>query len=1066
MKTKTLAIILFTFVTFVIKGNESKKLFRWPAISPNGNTIAFSYQGDIWKVSARGGEAIRLTVHNGYEYAPRFSPDGTQIAFSGNRFGNDDIFTIPLKGGTVKRVTYHSARDVLCDWSESGKLIFETSREFRQPEWDYEIYSAPANGGTPSRFLNAVGYMATESPNGRFVAFVRGACRIARESYKGPANKDIWLYDSKHDKYIKLTTYEGNDFYPQWADNKNIYFISSRNGRYNIFKITIDTDGNVAHPPTAITHYSDDGIRYFNLSASGKYIVFERQTDIYYLNLEKGTPHKVKIDLSADFKHDPILHRSFSSKMRDYVVSPNGKLIAFVVHGEIFVKENKKGKSKSVNISNSPFRDLNPQWLSDSTLIFTSDRNGQYDIYLVKSDDPRTTNLFRSLKFKIERLTDTEEDESELSVSPNRKKLVYLQGNSKLISAIINTDGTLSDKTVLLNGWATPSGIAWSPDSKWLAYALEDLDFNSDVFIISAEGGEPVNVSMHPKGDYSPVWSPDGSKLAFLSERHNNDRDVWFVWLRKKDWERSKADWEELEDLKTDKSKKEKKKKNISVKIDFDNIYERLVQVTSFPGDEGNIAISKDGNTFYFTAIHPPSKGSDLFSAKWDGTKLKALTSGGINPYDIKTDRQGKYLYFLKSGGRLGKLNLKSSKTENISFQARMDINFKAEKNQIFEEAWRALRDGFYDPQFHGRNWDALRKKYKPRCMAASTDRDFRYMFNVMLGQLDASHMGMRGGKNEETQRESFGLLGAEFTPTAEGLKVVRVIPDSPADKEFSKLNAGDVIREIDGNPYNRKENFYKYLINKVNNKVLLSVVNKDGEEREVIIRPVKSLRDLLYKEWVRERKRLTDKYSHGRLGYIHIRGMNWSSFEEFQRDLMASGYGKEGIVIDVRFNGGGWTTDYLMTVLNVRQHAYTIPRGAAKTLAEHKKFRDYYPYSERLPYAPWTKPSIAMCNAESYSNAEIFSHAYKTLGIGTLVGEPTFGAVISTGAKNLIDGSYVRMPFRAWYVKATDKNMEHGPAVPQIIIYNNPDDKAKGRDTQLKAAVNELLKEIDSRKK
>jgi Tol biopolymer transport system component len=276
MKTKTLAIILFTFTTFVIKGNESKKLFRWPAISPNGNTIAFSYQGDIWKVSAQGGEAIRLTVHNGYEYAPRFSPDGTQIAFSGNRFGNDDIFTIPLKGGTVKRVTYHSARDVLCDWSESGKLIFETSREFRQPEWDYEIYSAPANGGTPSRFLNAVGYMATESPNGRFVAFVRGACRIARESYKGPANKDIWLYDSKHDKYIKLTTYEGNDFYPQWADNKNIYFISSRNGRYNIFKIIIDTDGNVAHPPTAITHYSDDGIRYFNLSTSGKYMVFER----------------------------------------------------------------------------------------------------------------------------------------------------------------------------------------------------------------------------------------------------------------------------------------------------------------------------------------------------------------------------------------------------------------------------------------------------------------------------------------------------------------------------------------------------------------------------------------------------------------------------------------------------------------------------------------------------------------------------------------------------------------------------------------------------------------------
>ena len=1066
---KTFLAGIFSLLLFFNAEAQTEKLLRYPALSPDGKEIAFSYQGDIWTVSTNGGEAVRRTVHSGYEYAPKFSPDGKQIAFSGKRFGNDDVFIIPAQGGEARRVTYHSSHDVLTDWAKDGTLIFSTSREFKQAEWDREIYTVSAKGGTPYRLLNAVGYMAAKSPDGKFIAFVRGACRISREAYTGPANKDVWLYDIENDKFTKLTDYNGNDIYPQWGANGEIFFLSSRNGRYNIYKMKIDDNGNLVSKPQALTNFKDEGIRYFSVGANGNLAAFEKHSDVYLLDVKNGEIKKVNIQIGADYKLDPVVHKQFHSKATDYAVSPDGKLIAFTVRGEIFVKENKKGKSKSVNLTQSPARDFNPQWVSDSSLIFVSDRNGEFDIYFVKSADPKQGNIFRTLKRKITRLTETPEDESGLVVSPDRDKVAYLVGNGKLVVAKVNKDGTLGNETVLLDGWATPSGVSWSPDSKWLAYALDDLDFNSEVYIQAADNSrKPVNISMHPKGDYSPVWSKDGSKLGFISERNNNNNDVWFVWLNKKDWEKTRADWEESEDEAPAKSSKKKGKKKSNktkpVKIDFDKIYERLVQVTSLPGDENNLEISEDGETFYFTAVHPPSKGNDLFGIKWDGTKMKALTNGGQNPTGVKMGPKGKYLYFSKSGGRLAKLNLKSSKTESVSFAAKMDINFKKEKKQIFEEAWRALNAGFYDPEFHGRNWKALKAKYEPLCLAASTDRDFRDMFNEMLGQLDASHMGMYGQDREETQQESFGLIGAEFKPTDAGLKVLRVIPESPADKDFSKLYAGDVITAINGNPYKANENFYKYLINKVNEKVILSVTNKDGEQREVVIRPVRSLKDQLYNEWVNERKRLTEKYSHGRLGYIHIKGMNWTSFEKFERELTASGYGKEGIVIDVRFNGGGWTTDYLMTVLNVRQHAYTIPRGAAKSLKEHKKFREYYPYGERLPYSPWTKPSIAMCNSNSYSNAEIFSHAYKTLGIGTLVGEPTFGAVISTGGHGLIDGSYVRMPFRAWYVKATDKNMEYGPAVPQIIVYNNPDDKAKGKDTQLKAAVDELLKEIDSK--
>ena len=297
-------------------------------------------------------------------------------------------------------------------------------------------------------------------------------------------------------------------------------------------------------------------------------------------------------------------------------------------------------------------------------------------------------------------------------------------------------------------------------------------------------------------------------------------------------------------------------------------------------------------------------------------------------------------------------------------------------------------------------------------------------------------------------------------------MEIIHIIPNSPADKIESKLNVGDVINAVDGSIVNVNMNFNSLLINKNDKRTLLDVTDKSGKQREVVIRPASNLRSELYDGWVEEHRKLTDKYSNGRLGYIHIQGMNWPSFERFERELTASGLGKEGIVIDVRFNGGGWTTDYLMTVLTYRQHAYTIPRGAAKNLAkEQKKFINHYPLGERLPFAAWTKPSIAMCNSCSYSNAEIFSHAYKTLGIGKLVGEPTFGAVISTGGRRLIDGSFVRLPFRGWYVKATEKNMEWGPAVPDLVVEESPDARAKNKDEQLKAAVDLLINDIDSRK-
>ncbi len=1072
-------VFFFCLLHIHLTAQEDLTILRFPALSPDGNQIALSYQGDIWTVDANGGTARRLTIHESYESHPQWSPDGQNIVFQGNRYGNNDIFSIKANGSRPMRLTHHSTSDSAPSFDHQGNVLFTTRRNFIQVEREQEIHQVSATGGTPFRLLNTTGFNPKVSPNGRFISFIQGNCRLAREAYTGPANRNILLYDTQNKTYQTITNFAAQDVYADWGNDQNLYFLSAKNGRYNIYQIGIDANGKTTGEPTALTNFTDEGIRYFDVSQNGQKIVFSRGTSIYTMNAQVGaTPQKIAVQVTEDYRFDPIEHKTYTKSARDYAISPNGKYLAIEVRGELFVTPNHKDRKRTVQITKNPARDQDMTWLNDSTLIFISDRNGNKDVFLAQSADTATVDLFKTFKLSIKAVTNTAEEETQIALSPDRKKLVMVKGRGKMVVADISANGALSNEITLLDGWDIPEGIEWSPDSKWLAYAYEDLNFNEEIYIHAADGkSEPHNVSMHPRGDYSPKWSADGSKLGFVSIRNNGDADLWFVWLKKEDWEKTKVDWEESEydepEKKDDKEKDKKKDKDKTekvepIQIDFDNIYQRIVQVTRLPGNEGDLVISKNGETFFFTTFNSGRAGSvgdpEFMKVKWDGSELKTVLSNG-KIGNISFDKAGKKLYYIKSGGTIAnfKADADKPKPETLPFSAKMDIHHAAERTQVFEETWRSLNAGFYDPQFHGQSWTALRDKYKARALAASTSQDFRDMTNEMLGQLNASHMGLYGSSPEETQRESTGLLGIEVMPLNNGVKITKVIANSPASRTESTLNIGDIITAVNGATITNNTNFYSLLQGTRNEKILLSIIANNGSSKEVIIRPTSSLRRALYDAWVNERKALTEKYSNGKLGYLHIQGMNWTSFERFERELAASGYGKEGIVIDVRFNGGGWTTDMLMAVLNVRQHSYTVPRGAAEDLnKENKKFKETYPYGERLPLSSWTKPSIALCNQNSYSNAEIFSHAFKTLDIGTLVGTPTFGAVISTGGQGLIDGSFVRMPFRAWYVKATGENMEHGPAVPDVIVENAPDSKANGDDPQLKKSVEILLSEME----
>ncbi|GAA5224982.1 S41 family peptidase [Membranihabitans marinus] len=1042
---------------------QNSYLVRYPDLSPNGQSLAFSWQGDIWLMDMEGEEGIRrMTVKESYESHPRWSEDGERLVFSSNRYGNADIMELSVATGNIKQLTYHSASDQEPSFDGQGNVYFSTRRTYRQLERESEIYILPQGGATPYRYLNALGFEPNVSPDGRFIAFVKGGCRVSREQYRGPANRDIYLYNVDKKTYTQLTKDEGMDVQPRWTKDNELYFLSARSGKYNIHRMSIDKQGK-ASGITAVTKFTDDGIRNFTVSADGSAIVVEHQDGLKMVNPKNGRAKALEIELPEDSHFYNREFTSLDQSIQDFSISPNEKYVALSAKGEIFVIKNDDNNPRSNRLTHHQWKDYSPIWTSDTTLSFLSDRTGVEDLYSLSSADTSQSSLFHSYQMDIVNQSNSPDRELGIYPSPDLKKIALLKGTGHLVVYDVDSTGRWSSPITLLDGWSPPTGITWSPDSRWLAYSQKDLYFNAEIFIQAADGsGEPINVSMHPRGDSNPVWSKDGRKLAFKSNRNNGDDDIWFVWLQKENWEKSKQEWKEekYDDVDFKKSSQSGSSKSLSdsVYIDVDKIYRRLVQVTSLPGDESNIIIDNSGETIYFNG-HSEGK-LRFFSIKWDGSELKTVLPSPV--YRSQLSSNGKSLYYI-SRGKLMTLNLDSKKAKNIPFSASINIDREEERAQVFEELWRVLNDRFYDPQFHGQNWQGLKEKYKPWAMAASTQQDFRDMVNDMLGQLNSSHMGLYGDNPEKVKAISTGKIGIEVMPTKEGIEISHVVPLSPADREESALKVGDRILAVNGVEVSPQENFWIHWMETTEQKIWLKI-ERDGQSMDIYIRPQKSMAKELYEEWVEERRALTDKYSKGRLGYIHIQGMNWTSFEAFERELTASGYGKEGLVIDVRYNGGGWTTDMLMTVLTVQQHAYTVPRGASDNLKNHEKYANYYPYGERLPLSAWTLPAAAICNHSSYSNAEIFSHAFKNLGRGPLIGEPTFGAVISTSGTSLMDGSYVRLPFRGWFVKKTGDNMEGSPAVPDYVVYNPPGQKAEGEDDQLKKAVEVLLSEMDGK--
>ncbi len=1037
---------LFMLTSFKISA-ASIKMGRFPAPSPDGKTLAFTYQGDLWRVSINGGRAERLTVHEAYDSHPLWSPDGKEIAFSSDRFGNDDIFVIPADGGSPERITYFSNSDQMCDWSADGKMLYFTSlRDFYYNRMPVMYQVKRKDGGTPVKTLAAYVDHGKISPDGQWLVYARGREAWTRKHYRGSTNCDIWLYNFKTKDFRRLTNFNGNDWRPLWsADGKTIYFVSDR-GPANTFNLwQMDLSGE---NKKQLTFHKDDGVRFPSISQNGQVISYSRGADIWVYSVLNGKTTPVEIFAPSDHKVNLVESKTFTDKATELAVAPDEKKIAFVVHGEIFLSTFKKdGKTgRTIRLTDTPARERDIFWAPNSdTLLYASDRNGNDDIFMLYPAEGEENDLTKALTFQETCLVSSPQSETVPRFSPDGKKISYIRGKGDL--HVMDIDGK-NDKAII-TGWSTPD-YAWSPDSKWIAYSRDDNDFNSDVFIIPAGGGQAINVTMHPDNDMSPVWSKDGRKLGFISRRIANTQDVWFVFLQKKDDEKTKEDWEAEEESTKNKEEKDKTVKDtLVVKIDFENINKRLRRVTALPGDEGNLAISPNGKTFVFTSNADGKQ--DLYKIKWDTSEMKRLTSSNLSPSFVTFSNDGKKIYLL-SKGTLHSLSSEGKDQTTLAFKAKMDINHGAERAQKFNEAWMTLNERFYDPHFHGVDWKAMKKKYAPLAEQATTIRGFNDVIRFMLGELNSSHLGIGGPS--EGPHVSTGMLGLRFDESydGKGLKVASVLPKGPCDEEESRVMPGSILLSVDDTPITASTNIHKLLNDKVGEKVRIKVQSPDKTIQKFIVRPINygTFSNLEYDRWVNAKRALVDKESKGKLGYVHIRGMGMSNAEQFEGELYSVAHGKDGLIIDVRNNGGGWITDYLLAMLVVRPHAYTIPRDGGKG----------YP-QDRLPLYYWSNPIVTLCNEWSFSNAEIFPHAIKGLKRGKVVGAPTGGLVISTGAISLIDGSSFRVPFRGWYAIYSGLEEEGHGCIPDVVIWDEPGDAAKGVDRQLAKSVQVLSSEI-----
>ena len=1051
---------------------ENAMWLRYPSISPDGKNVAFSYKGDIYLVDSEGGEAVQLTSNTAYDYSPVWSPDGKTVAFASDRYGNFDIFTVPVEGGVPVRITTHSAKETPWTFTPDGKNILFTAH-IQDPASSAlfpkstmtELYSVSVKGGRPVQVL---GTPAEEvefiGKDGSFLyQDCKGGENIWRKHHTSSITRDIWKYDGS--KHTKLTSFEGEDRSPRVSkDGKTVYYLSERGGSFNVYSFPVDNPQDIR----TITKHKTHPVRFLTVSDNDD-LCYGYDGDIY---VKKGSAaaRKIQVTVKSDKNDDNLAELSVSGG-GDNDISSDGKQIAFISRGEVFVASTEYSTVKK--ITDTPEAEADVVFSPDGkTIAYASEREGIWNIYtaeIVRKEDisfPYATLIEEKPLFKNNKV-----DRRAPVYSPDGKELAYIEDRDRLMIMNLETGKTrqITDGSQCFSTTGA-FNYSWSPDGKWIlmSYCARNHYPYDDIGIVSTKGGEPmINLTDSGYTDSAPQWVLGGNAILFASERYGMRNhaswgtleDVMIVFLNRKSYDEFKMTKEErelekeiaalAEDKKDDKKDKDAKKEDKveDIVVELDGIDERIIRLTPVSSNLGSAALSKDGTTLYYQASY--ESGMNLW--KYDlekGTPTKIEAASGRMKWD---EKQGT-LYVL--GSRFSKMKEGGKSLESISVRGEMVMDLAAEREYMFNHVYRQEKERFYNEKMHGVDWEMLTAAYRKFLPHINNNYDFAELLSEYLGELNVSHTG--SGYRAPTSRESASTanlgLFYDLGWQEDGLKVAEIVKGGPFDKASSKLSAGDVITSINGVEIKKGMDFYPLLDRKAGERTLIGIRKASGEKAEMVVLPISqsSFMTLLYKRWVKQNAEKVQQLSGGRLGYVHIEGMDDESFRTVYSDILGRYNHCDGIVIDTRFNGGGRLHEDIEVLFSGEKYLTQEIRG--------KDACD-------MPSRRYNKASIMIIGEANYSNAHGTPWVYKHKDMGLLVGKPVPGTMTSVTWETLQDATlYFGIPV-VGYRKADGTYLENDQLNPDIDVENTKELVVTGRDEQLEAAVKALLKQIDSEK-
>ena len=1058
---RILISLLLVMATVATLAQETPMWLRKSAISPDGKQLAFCYKGDIFIVSTEGGAARQLTSNSAYDTDPVWTLDGSGLFFGSYREGSQDVFFVPVGGGAPKRLTDYPGNEVPRAALPDGRIAFAANIQLDPSSSAYpgsaQIWTVGLSGGRPQLFTTVEMSQMSVRPDGAILyEDYKGYEDPLRKHHTSAVTRDVWLLENG--VYKQLTSVECENRQPVWGpDGNTFYYLSEQGGStINLFRSSVSNPGN----PVRLTNYEKDPVRHLSVASDGT-LAYSQNGELYILK-EGSEPRKLAITVARDENERDMVKMNLTGSATSIAVSPDGKEIALVTRGDVFVTSTEYNTTR--RITNTPTQERGVSFSADGReLYYAAERNGCWSIYRSVLTEKKDKLFTYTTEIKEELFSEPGETSFQPVVSPDGKWVAYLRDRTELV--IKSTKGGKVKSLLKGANYSYQDGdqdFAWCPDSEHLLtlYQADGGWNNPDIALIEIDNGKITDLTQSGYSDGSFRWALGGKAMTWSTDKNGfrshgswgSHEDIYIMFFDGKtmtEYLQDKED-EELEKLLSGKTEKQmarqEKKDSIAQekpkKLDLllegrENRTRRLTNTSAAYGDH---LLSKDGRKLYYVA--PLESGSGLCVKDLRKGDIKVLARGVTGR--IVPTADGKEIYMM-SGRGITKVELGSGKTSRVEFSGEFEFRPREERQYMFDHVWKQVKEKFYDPGLHGVDWDYCYANYSRFLPYINNNYDFQDLLSEMLGELNGSHTGARfrapGG-------ETLGKLGVlyDLAYNGEGLRIAEVLPGGVLNLADPGIKAGDLILAIDGQSITPGSDWLPLLAGKAGKKVIVKM-RKGGKETTLTVKPVSSESTLLYRRWVAQREEMVERLSGGRVGYVHVEGMNSPSFREVYSKALGKYRNCDALIVDIRHNGGGWLHDDLVTFLGGKAYVEWRPRGQ---------------YIGTEPYSKWNKPSCVLMNEDCYSDASGFPFAYRDLKLGKLIGMPVPGTMTAVWWENLINPQIVfGIPQVGGWIPDKQRYMENYQLEPDIRVSNDPASELSGRDLQLEAAVSEMLKTI-----